>query len=172
VSKAFKTDDAPDELLVVPPRPPLPAGVPNYVTPRGLAALRAERLRLVAGTEPVDGWPGDDRARAASEASLALRLRALDERIAGAVVVDTAGQAGDRVRFGARVTVRAADAIERTYEIVGLDEADVTLGRIAFVAPLARALLGKSPGDVVTLRSPRGDEELEILDVVYRPPAR
>ena len=51
--------------------------------------------------------------------------------------------------------------------IVGVDEADATNGRIAFVAPLARALLGKRPGDVVTFRTPRGEEELEVVSVTY-----
>ena len=55
----------------------------------------------------------------------------------------------------------------RQIDIVGVDEADATSGRIAFVAPLARALLGKRAGDVVTLRTPRGEEELEVVSVTY-----
>ena len=169
MSKAFTTEEAPDEPLVLPSRPPLPLGVPNYVTPRGLAALREERQRLLQGDGAVAASSSDDRARAASAAMLEARLRALDERIVAAVVVDASGQVADQVRFGARVTVRAPGAAERAYEIVGVDEANATLGRIAFVAPLARALLGKRAGEAVTLRLPRGVEELEILDVAYPP---
>ena len=55
----------------------------------------------------------------------------------------------------------------RQIDILGVDEADATSGRIAFVAPLARALLGKRPGDVVSFRTPRGEEELEVLSVRY-----
>lgn len=167
VSKAFTSEEAPDEPPLVPSRPPLPAGVPNYVTPRGFVALREERRRLLQGAAPARGPHVDDRARAMAAAGVDARLHALDERIASAVVVDAAEQAGDRVRFGARVTVRDARSVEHTYEIVGVDEADAALGRIAFVAPVARALLGKTAGESVTLRSPRGAEELEIVDVAY-----
>ena len=71
------------------------------------------------------------------------------------------------MRFGAEVTVRAEDGSERSYRLVGVDEAEPAAGSIAFVSPLARALLGKRLGDVVTVRTPRAEEELEILKVEY-----
>jgi transcription elongation factor GreB len=75
----------------------------------------------------------------------------------------------DTVRFGATVTVESESAGVQRYRIVGVDEADPALGRIAFISPLARALLGRSAGDSVRLRAPRGEEELEILAVDYGP---
>jgi transcription elongation factor GreB len=164
VSKAFTKDDATDEPLVVVPRPPLPAGVPNYVTPRGLAALRDERRQLDAGRAPSDLRDGDAE-RASAAALLHARGRDLDERIASAVLVEGGPQPRDRVRFGARVTVRAGAGVERHYEIVGVDEADVAHGRVAFVAPVASALLGRRVGEVVTLKTPRGEEELEVVAI-------
>jgi transcription elongation factor GreB len=164
VSKAFTKDDAADEPIVVPQRRPLPAGATNYVTPRGLASLRAElralhdaRAALVAAAEEPD--------RARELAALASRVRELEERIASAVLVEPGEHPRDEVRFGARVTVRGEGGDERQYEIVGVDEADAGAGRVAFVAPLARALLGKRVGDVVTLRTPRGEEELEVIAI-------
>ena len=74
--------------------------------------------------------------------------------------------AREHVRFGARVTVRSDEGVERTHEIVGVDEADIASGRVAFVVPLARALLGKGVGDVVTLQTPRGEEQLEVIAIV------
>jgi transcription elongation factor GreB len=71
------------------------------------------------------------------------------------------------VRFGARVTVRAENGEERRYRIVGVDEADVEHGQIAFVAPLARALLGKHAGETAVVRTPRGEEELDVVSVDY-----
>ena len=56
---------------------------------------------------------------------------------------------------------------ERTIQIVGVDEADAASGKIAFTAPLARALLGKTTGESATVRAPRGDEELEVLVIRY-----
>ena len=67
--------------------------------------------------------------------------------------------------------MRGESGGERRYEIVGVDEADVAHGRVAFVAPLARALLGKRVGDVALLRTPRGEEELEVLAIDYPAPA-
>ena len=161
MSKAFTKDDASTNPVVLPTRRPLPAGTPNYVTPRGLASLRAELQRLHdEGSPPAQG----DRNRAHAQLVTATRLRDLEERIASAVLVNPSDHPRDEVRFGARVTVRGETG-ERTYEIVGVNEADVEEGRIAFTAPFARALLGKRVGDEVTLRTPRGEEDLEVLAI-------
>ena len=77
----------------------------------------------------------------------------------------------DQVRFGATVTVDGAGGVRR-YQIVGVDEADAARGKIAFVSPLARALLGSAVGDTARLRAPRGEEELEIVAVEYGEPRR
>jgi transcription elongation factor GreB len=164
VSKAFTKDDAPDEPLVVPSRPPLPAGVPNYATARGLASLRAELARLHEERVALDvASPALDRAQ--TRVALGTRIHELEERIASVVVVDASAHPRDEVRFGARVTVQGETGGERHYEIVGVDEANAAEGRVAFVAPLARALLGKRVGDTVTLRTPRGEEELEVVAI-------
>jgi transcription elongation factor GreB len=166
VSKAFKGEDASEAPLVVPPRAPLPEGVPNYVTHRGLAALKAERERLASERAIVEA--SDDAGdRVHSLGRLGVQLAALDERLATALPVDPASQSHDEVRFGATVTVRAPSGDVRRYRIVGVDEADADDGQIAFVAPLARALLGKSEGDAAVVRSPRGEEELEVVAIEY-----
>jgi transcription elongation factor GreB len=164
VSKAFTKDDAADEPLVVPSRPPLPAGVSNYVTARGLATLRAELARLLDERAALD-TTSSDHERAQARVAIGTRIRELEERLASAVVVDASAHPRDQVRFGARVTVRGETGADRHYEIVGVDEADAAAGRVAFVAPVARALLGKSVGDTVLLRTPRGEEELEVVAI-------
>jgi transcription elongation factor GreB len=143
VSKAFTRDDRPDEPLVVRRRAALPDGVPNYVTPRGMRALRDEHA----------GAGGARRAE-------------LEQQIAGALLAPAPADRGE-IRFGARVTLRAGDGQARKIQIVGVDEADPAAGSIAFVAPLARALLGHRAGDVVTARSPGGTEELEVTAIDY-----
>jgi transcription elongation factor GreB len=172
VSKAFTRDEDETPQVLVPSRPPIPAGTPNYVTPGGLAALRAELHALEAERTRAEHEDNEaDRAHAL--AALHTRHRDLEERIASAVLVDPNAHPTDEVRFGARVTVRGEEGTARRYEIVGVDEARMPNGgkstylRIAFVSPVARALLGKRVGDVVTLRSPRGEEELEVLAVRY-----
>jgi transcription elongation factor GreB len=167
VSKAFTKDDSSDAPLVVPARSPLPAGVTNYVTPRGLALLRDELGRLRFERGRLESRSGDTDVPRELATAVA-RVAELEDRLGCAQLVEATEPPAprDHVRFGATVTVRSAGGGERTYEVVGVDEADIATGRVAFVAPLARALLGKRVGDVVTLRTPRGEEELEVVSIV------
>jgi len=165
VSKAFTDEEAADAPRIVPARAPLPPGVPNYVTARGLARLRAElavlrveRADLEAGARSPD--------QAERLAALSRRRAELEQRIASAERVAPPDASCDTVRFGASVSLEGASGVRR-YRIVGVDEADAARGDIAFVSPLARALLGRTVGDRVRLRAPPGDEELEILAVDY-----
>ena len=154
VSKAFTKDDGPSLAEVQRRRPPLPADVPNYVTPRGLRALRGE----LAAFDPIPLGPNHH--------AVAARRADLEARNATAVLAPPPADRGE-VRFGAKVRVRGADGGLREVQIVGVDEAGPTAGLIAFVAPLARALLGHRIGDLVTVRTPRGEEKLEVLAVEY-----
>lgn len=166
MSRAFTKEDGAEAPPLVAPRAPLPAGAPNYVTPRGLALLRAELASLEASRSPIPLAASKDAASA--RAALQGRIHELKARLSSAVLVDPSERrSSDEVRFGARVTVQGDAPEPRRIDIVGVDEADATNGRIAFVAPLARALLGKRPGDVVTFRTPRGEEELEVISVAY-----
>jgi transcription elongation factor GreB len=81
--------------------------------------------------------------------------------------VDNAGKAHERVYFGATVTVADESGGERTVSIVGVDELDPGRGRVSWISPIATALLKASVGDVVTMRTPRGSEELEIIAIRY-----
>jgi transcription elongation factor GreB len=166
VSKAFTSEETPDDPIVVPPRAPLPAGVPNYVTARGLELLRTElatleheRAVLTAATEDTD--------RSRKLALNAARAAALGERIASAQPVDPRRQSHDEVRFGATVTLLREDGTTARWTIVGVDEADPAHGRIAFLAPLARAVTGLRVGDIGTLRTANGEEALEIVAIDY-----
>jgi len=107
---------------------------------------------------------GRATGRAQSLAALAQRRAELEERIASAKVVPLPPEPRDKVRFSATVTVDGAGGVRR-YRIVGVDEA--ALGKIAFVSPLARILLGSAVGDTVRLHAPRGAEALEIVAVEY-----
>ncbi len=165
MSKAFTKDDAVEEPLVVPARAPLPAGVTNYVTARGLELLRAEFAALEAERRRLEGGGGDEAERA--RAIVTGRLAELGTRLGSAVVFDPRAGVQDEVRFGATVTLRAANGDERRFQIVGVDEADAAHGRVAFLAPIARAVLGRRVGDVVGVRTGRGEEELELVAIDY-----
>lgn len=165
MSKAFTDEETSDDPLIVPARAPLPDGVPNYVTARGVELLHEELAALGEARSAAERLPeGPERGRAL--AVLAQRRAALEARIASAEPVAAPTGDLDVVRFGARVRVETWDG-ERSYEIVGVDEADPAQGRIAFVSPLARALVGRRVGDSLRLQTPRGEEEFEILEVRY-----
>ncbi len=168
MSKAFTDEEAAETPRIVPPRAPLPAGTPNYVTETGLALLRDELAALErerAAAERETG--GADRSQ--DLAALAQRRADLESRIASAELVALPPEPREQVRFGATVTVDGEGGVRR-YQIVGVDEADAARGKIAFVSPLARALLGGAVGDTARLRAPRGEEELEIVAIEYGEP--
>ena len=169
VNKAFTKEDESLEPALVPPRASLPAGTPNYVTARGLELLQAELSRLDDERAKVDRTIKPEEC-AIQLGRLAAQRNALEERIAAATLVDVAKQPRNEVRFGASVDVRTAAGKLRTYRIVGVDEAEPTAGLVAFVSPLARALLGRNVGEIVTVRTPRGEDELEVVCIVYGPP--
>jgi transcription elongation factor GreA len=91
------------------------------------------------------------------------RIGEIQGQLAGAEVVDPATIKSDKIVFGATVVVVDLDTDEETtYQIVGVDEADVKLGRISILSPLARALIGKIAGDLVQVKSPKGEKEYEV----------
>lgn len=96
------------------------------------------------------------------------RIREVDYKLGNAEVIDTSKLSGDTVVFGARVRLEEGDTSKKVeYRIVGVDEADLARGQISFSSPVARALIGKSVGDIVTVHAPNGTREYEILNVSF-----
>lgn len=92
------------------------------------------------------------------------RIAELQAKLATAEVVIPSEIKSDRVVFGATVKILdLEEEAESTYQIVGVDEADVKSGKISILSPIARAMIGKKTGDVVTVQSPKGEKEYEIL---------
>lgn len=97
------------------------------------------------------------------------RIQEVQAKLAGAEVVDPAKIVSDRIVFGASVTVLDRDSDEEsTYQIVGVDEADVKQGFISILSPLARSLIGKKKGDEILVRSPKGDKEYEVVNFTFK----
>jgi transcription elongation factor GreB len=159
----------------------LPAGVKNYITPAGYRKLQEELDHLWKVERPAlvrtITWAASngDRSENGDYIYGKKRLREIDRRVRFlrkrlelAEIVDPAQRGNcSQVFFGATVTVCDASGCESTYSIVGVDEADVAGGRISWVSPLARTLLKLSEGDVATLRTPTGINELEVVSVMY-----
>lgn len=153
MNKAFTKESEGTDLPPLEEAWPLPPGVKNYMTPSGERAIREELAKKIS------------QRGAKRDETLELRIRALERRLAEGEVVDPHKQPRDRVLFGACVRVRDEDDEERTYWIVGVDQAAPNEGRISWQSAIAKALLGKRAGDIVTVRTPGGDKELEILAI-------
>jgi transcription elongation factor GreB len=159
----------------------LHAGIKNYITPAGFSKLKKELDHLWKVERPAlvqtITWAASngDRSENGDYIYGKKRLREIDRRVRFlrkrlelAEVVDPAQRGNcNQVFFGATVTVCDTNNCKSTYSIVGVDEAEVASGRISWVSPLARALLKLSEGDVATLRTPTGINELEIIAVKY-----
>ena len=158
----------------------LPSGSKNYVTPKGAQKLQDE-LRHLKHTERPQvvetvSWAASngDRSENADYTYGKRRLRQIDKRVEfllkrleNAEVVDPLKVICDHVRFGATVTIRDEEDREKRYSIVGVDEVDATNGKISWRSPLAHALLKAKEGDLVTVHSPRGEQEIEVVKIEY-----
>jgi transcription elongation factor GreB len=186
MNKAFTREESDHDAVDddVEDASPLPAGTRNYMTPGGFARLKAELDLLVSRERPelvaTIAWAAGngDRSENGDYIYGKKRLREIDRRIRflirrldNAEVVDPAAKreddAAERVYFGATVTVRGEDGATRTVSIVGIDETDTARGYVSWISPMARALLKAREGDTVTLRTPAGHEEIEVVLVRY-----
>ena len=169
MSRAFTKEDDSLEAPLIPPRAALPPGTPNYVTPRGLEMLRQELQELEAARTQAETNRDNDADRTRRLTLLAGQLSQLLARLASAKLVEPRTQPAQEVRFGATVTLRPTTPCkpERQFTIVGVDEASVAEGKVAFVAPIARAVQGARLGQRLTLRLGPKDEEVEVASIQY-----
>ena len=178
MSKAFttETDSDADEQAEA-----LPADVKNYMTPGGFATLQEELRQLMRVERPkvveVVSWAAGngDRSENGDYIYGKKRLREIDRRVRyltksleSAVVVDPQQQKKrDQVFFGATVTYVRQDGGEHTVTLVGIDEAELSKGKISWISPVSRALLKAGVGDEVSVRTPSGVEVIEVLAISY-----
>jgi transcription elongation factor GreB len=182
MNTAFTKEPDPDNEDQDAGVPPIPAGLKNYITPAGFKRLKDEALHLLDKERPelvkVIHWAASngDRSENADYIYGKRRLREIDRRIRfltkrldAAVVVDPAArEETDQVFFGATVTLMHEDGGEKVYSIVGIDEADVSRGRISWISPLAKALIKAREGDTVIVKTPGGNESMEVVGIEYK----
>jgi transcription elongation factor GreB len=163
----------------------IPPGAKNYITPGGYQRIKDELLQLIDVDRPevvrIVHWAASngDRSENGDYIYGKRRLREIDRRIRFltkrldlAEVVDPSVHHGnDQVYFGATVTYCNSAGQTHTITIVGIDELDPLKGKISWVSPVARAITKAREGDVVTLATPLGSDELELLEVHYPAPA-
>ena len=154
-TKEESAETASETLL---PDRPIPEG-PNLVTASGLAALERQLAEARAAYDAAM-LVEDVNERRRQAAGPFRDLRYLAERVRTAQLV-TPPENADVVAFGSTVTFEREDGRVQTYRIVGEDEADPKTGSISFASPMARALIGKSVGDVATV----GAGEVEVTAI-------
>ena len=184
MSKAFTREDdsaPPEDDFDGEEENPIPAGSKNSLTPAGWRRMRDEVTWLVKKERPeitsIVSWAAKngDRSENADYQYGKKRLREIDRRIRyltkrleAAEVVDPATrEETDQVFFGATVTYTTASGGEQTVRIVGIDETDPANHYVSWISPVARALIKAREGDTVSLHTPVGVEELEIIEVRY-----
>ena len=154
---------------------------PNYITPAGFAALRAEYDRLFATERPAlvetIAWAAGngDRSENGDHIYGRKRLREIDRRLGwlskrmkAAKVIDPAAQEDrGRIWFGATITIADEDDAERTLTLIGDDEADAGAGKVGWNAPIARALRGAAIGDLRRVTLPTGERDYEVVAIEY-----
>jgi transcription elongation factor GreB len=185
MNKAFvKESDNDDDDEALELSRAIPAGSKNYITPAGHTAIKDELLQLIDVDRPevvrVVHWAASNGDRSENGdyiygkrrlREIDRRIRFLTKRLDSAFVVDPSVHYGnDQVFFGATVKYVNAAGEEHTVTIVGIDELDPLRGRISWVSPVARALTKAREGEVVTLNTPQGVDDLEIVSVDYPEP--
>ncbi|MCP4200288.1 MAG: transcription elongation factor GreA [Proteobacteria bacterium] len=151
------------------------------MTPAGLKKMEAELKKIRETDRPANvraietarehgdlSENAEYKAAKEEQSLIAGRLEYLEDRISRANVIDPSKLSGDRVVFGAKVSLENLDTEEETiYRIVGDDEANIEVGTISISSPIARGLIGKEVGDQVTVVTPAGPRKFEIVDVEF-----
>ncbi|WP_027376522.1 GreA/GreB family elongation factor [Kaistella palustris] len=166
MSRGFVKEDDQEEVPLVPPRADLPAGSENLVTQNGMDSLLNEREDLLRDQENLDSSQEKEYRIAFNHLNAKLQL--LNERIASAKIVDSQKLPQDEIHFGAKVTfINTENKMQQTFQLVGVDEANISKGKISFVTPLAKALLHKKKGEKAVLDLGSRKTVFEIVDIKY-----
>jgi len=166
MSRGFVKEDDQEEVPIVPQRSYLPQGVINFVTPYGMNQLLAEKQMLVNERDNLNNASENEKRIALNYINAKLQL--LNNRIAEARIVNLNEQPENEIRFGAMITLKTeATKNIQTFQIVGVDEADISKGKVSFISPIARVLINKKIGDKVVLKQAGKDIVFEIINISY-----
>lgn len=150
------------------------------MTPAGAAWMKKQLKKLkevdrIANARAIEVARGhgdlsenaDYSAAKEEQGMIEAKIREYEAKLALSEVIDPARMSGDKVMFGATVTIEDEDGESQTYTIVGEHEANIKKGKISIGAPVARALIGKNVGDTVTITTPKGKKEVEVVSVEW-----
>jgi len=167
MSRGFVREGDQEEVPMVPQRAYLPDGVANFVTREGMDQLLKEKEELISERDNL--IISNENEKRITTNLLNAKLQLLNERIAEARVIENTGKPPHEITFGATITLKTKmTANVQTFKIVGVDEADISSGKLSFISPLAKVLLNKKTGDKVTLKRDKEDIVFEIIGIVYK----
>lgn len=167
MSRGFVKEDDQEEVPLVTPRAHLPIGVENYVTPNGLKELKHEQNSLVEERKKLKEQSAENNRVQINYITAKLRL--LEKRINSARIVDIANQPKYEIHFGATITLyKEEEGCECQYQIVGVDEANISSNKISFLSPVAKVLQNKKVGNEITLKTPKGNRKMRIKAIEYQ----
>ncbi|TDU39624.1 transcription elongation factor GreB [Gelidibacter sediminis] len=166
MSRGFVKEEDQEEVPMVPPRADLPEGAINYVTQVGMDELLGERERLITERDGLDNT--NEKEKRITTNYINAKLQLLNNRILTAKIVDLSTQPQNEVRFGAIVTLKiGSDKNLQHYQIVGVDEADISKRKISFLSPIAKLLTDKQVGDIAVLKLAKEDRSFKIMNIEY-----
>lgn len=167
MSRGFVKEEDQEETPFIPPRAALPAGVQNYVTAEGMQELKKEQEELEE--ERANLKAENDAERRRLLAVINGKLALLNERINSARLVENMDEAKEEVRFGTVVKYKVIKGRnagkEFEFRIVGVDEASIREKKMAFTAPLAKALMGKKVGERAKFSLAAEEQEVEVISL-------
>ena len=166
MSRGFVREDDQEEVPIVPQRAYLPEGVANLVTQNGMNQLLAEKQMLINEKSILDNANENEKRIELNYINAKLQL--LNNRIAEAKIVNLNEQPQNEIRFGATITLKTeASKNIQIFQIVGVDEAEISKGKISFISPIARVLINKKIGDKAILKQASKDIVFEIVNIFY-----
>jgi len=166
MSRGFVKEDDQEEIPMVPQRAYLPVGATNFVTPYGMDQLLAEKQALENEKNNLNSINENEKRIELNFINAKIQL--LNDRIASARTVNLSEQPKDEIRFGATVTLRKEGSGNvQTFQIVGVDEADISKGKVSFISPFSRVLINKKKGDRVAIKQAGKDIVFERLGISY-----
>jgi transcription elongation factor GreB len=166
MSRGFVKEDDQEEIPIVPQRAYLPEGLTNFVTPKGMNQLFAEKQMLE--NEKINLNNANENEKRIELNYINAKLQLLNNRIAEAKIINLNEQPQNEIRFGATINLKIeASKNIQTFQIVGVDEADISKGKVSFISPIARVLINKKPGDKIILKQAGKDIVFEIIDISY-----
>lgn len=166
MSRGFVNEDDQEEVPFIAPRADLPVGEINYVTQIGMDELLEERDIFIYEREHLEN--SNEKDKRITTNFLNAKIQLLNERISSAQIIDLEKQPKDEVRFGAYVTLKFEDQSKpQKYQIVGVDEANISKGKISFISPIAKLLTNRKVGEQAVLKLADRERLFEIVDITY-----